>query len=139
MTSFQPVFDLGTIASVPARSSWDLKATLYQPSATTNSVSYAAVLGADDIVRFRAWSDDGDTPIISATDAAASAGGTTVTIDTRGVVETTPASVTVRLSATDTDQSVANYRWMIDIQDSSDSDRWQPACRGILQITSAPG
>lgn len=138
MTSQQPVFDLGLIAKIPAGSDWDLEFKLYEPEAASLAATYSAVIAADDVVRFRLWSTDGSAALITATDAAASDNGTTVTIDSRGVLDTTPAQATVALAAADTAQDVGTYKFLVDVQDASDSDRWQPACRGTIQITGAP-
>jgi hypothetical protein len=138
MSGQQPVFDLGRIADIPARSDWDLEFTLYLPSARSVAVDYAAELAEDDVARFRMWDTDGETALVVATDQLASDGGTTVTIDAVGVIGTTPATVTVKLSSTDTDQDVGVYHVLLDVQDASDSDRWHPACRGTIGITSAP-
>ena len=75
---------------------------------------------------------------VSATDQAASTNGTTVTINTRGTTDTTPARVTVDLIGADTDLSEGTYKFLVDVQDHSDSDRWQPACRGTIRIEGAP-
>ena len=133
----QPVFDLGTVAAVPARSDWDLKITLYTPTATSAGAVYAAVLAVGDAVRFRLFDEDDTEPLILATDATASAGGTTVTIDERGVAATTAAQVTVKLSAADTDIDNGSYAFLLDAEDASDG-RWQPACRGVIVIDSGP-
>ena len=138
MSVFQPVFSLGNVSSIPARSAWDLTATLYLPSATSNAVAYAAVIANDDVVRFRLFSGDDTTALLTATNATPSTNGTTVTIDTRGVVATTPAAVTIKLSATDTDRAVGSYEFLLDVQDISDGSRWQPACRGTIAIESGP-
>lgn len=138
MTSQQPIFNLGEVAQVPSRSVWDLEFTLYEPGATSTAVTYSAVLAATDVVRFRLWSTDDTTALIAATDATPSAGGTTVTIETRGVENTTPARVTVKLSTTDTDRTNGSYHFLVDVMDDSDSDRYQPACRGTIKFTNAP-
>jgi hypothetical protein len=138
MTAQQPVFNLGEVAQIPARSPWDLQFTLYQPDAESTAATYSAVIAATDVVRFRLWTTNDTTPLITATDATPSGGGTSVTINTRGVSETTPARVTVKLSATDTDQAVGTYNFLVDVMDDSDSDRYQPACRGTIKLTNAP-
>ena len=138
MTSQQPVFDLGLIAKIPAGSDWDLEFTLYEPGATSTAVGFSAVIAAADVVRFRLWQTDGSAALITATDLVASANGTTVTINTRGTTDTTPARVTVDLAAADTALTVGTYKFMVDVDDDSDSNRDQPACRGTIQITGAP-
>jgi len=138
MTSQQPSFNLGHVAAIPAGSDWDLEFTLYEPAATSTAADYAAVIAADDVVRFRLWSTDGNAALVSATDQAASTNGTTVTINARGTTDTTPARVTVDLIGADTDLSEGAYKFLVDVQDASDSDRWQPACRGTIRIEGAP-
>jgi hypothetical protein len=138
MTVYQPIFDLGCVDRIPARSPWDMEFTMYEPDATSTDVGYSAVIAATDKVRFRLWSANDSTPLISAVDGTPSGGGTSVTIETRGTVNTTPARVTVKLSATDTDLALGSYGFLLDVMDDSDSDRYQPACRGTIKITSSP-
>ena len=133
----QPVFDLGTVAAIPARSDWDLRITCYVPTATSAAAANAAVLAVEDLARFRLFAEDDVEPLILATDEEASSGGTTVTIDTRGVAATTAAQVTVKLSAADTDLTNGSYLFLLDIYDDSDA-RWQPACRGVITIEAGP-
>ena len=133
----QPVFDLGTVAAIPARSDWNLTIKLYSPTATSTGAAHVALLTAGDVVRFRLFDGDDTDSLILATDAAPSAGGTTVTIDTLGEIAAVPAQVTIKLAAADTDINNGSYAFLLDIEDASD-DRWQPACRGVIVIDSGP-
>ena len=135
MTAQQPIFNLGLVAKIPAGSEWDQEFTLYEPNASSTDADYSAVLAAADVVRFRMWLEDATTVLVTATDQVASANGTTVTIETRGVADTTPARITVAFDGDDTDQTEGTYMFLVDVQDDSDSSRWQPACRGTIQIT----
>lgn len=133
-----PAFDLGIIASIPARSAWDHEFTLYEPGATSTDVGFSAVMDVTDVARFRLFSDDDTAALITATDQAASANGTTVTINTRGTADTTPARITVDFDNDDLDLSEGDYLFIVDIMDDSDSDRWQPACHGKIRIIASP-
>lgn len=134
-----PKYDLGLVARIPAGSDWDHEFTLYLPNSTSTDAANSAVIGASDVVRFRLWRNDGETPLVTCTDQTPSANGSTVTINTRGVASTTPARVTVDLGGADTDQTPGTYRILVDVQDVSDSSRWQPACIGTLEVLSGPG
>ncbi len=134
-----PAFDLGVIASIPARSAWDHEFTLYEPNATSTDAGFSAVLAAGDIARFRLFASDDVTPLVTATDQTASANGTTVTINTRGTADTTPARVTVDFDDADLDLAVGPYLFLVDIKDVSDGGRWQPACYGQIRIISGSG
>ena len=133
-----PAFDLGVIASIPARSAWDHEFTLYEPNATSTDAGFSAVLAAGDIARFRLFASDNVTPLITATDQTASANGTTVTINTRGTADTTPARVTVDFDDADLYIDPGNYLVILDIKDASDSSRWQPACYGTIRVIAGP-
>lgn len=133
-----PTYDLGLVARVPAGNAWDDEFTLYLPTAKTTAAANSAYLALDDVVRFRLYDADGTAALITATDQAASAGGTTVTIDDRGTASTTPAAVTVALSGTDTDQTPGVYRFILDVSDTSDSGRYHVACIGRYEILPGP-
>lgn len=132
-----PEFDLGRVANIPARRDWDLEITLYTPDATAESAAYATVLAGGDLVRFQLWAVAGEEPIIEATDITPSANGTSIVIETRGEEDTTPARVTIKLTAADTDIAASTYNFILDVQDASDN-RWQPACQGKIRITPTP-
>lgn len=134
MTAEQPAFDLGLVCTIPKGQEWDQEFTFYEPNATSTNVDYSAVVAAGDVIRFRLWQENATSTLITATSAAASANGTEVSVETRGTADTTPARVTVKFDGDDTDQTEGTYMFLIDVQDVSDSNRWQPACRGTIKI-----
>lgn len=133
-----PQFDLGVIASIPARSAWDHEFTLYEPDATSTAVGFSAVMDTTDVARFRLFASDDAAALFTATNLAASANGTTVTINTRGVADTTPARITVDFDDADLDLAAGDYLFVVDIMDDSDGDRWQPACHGKIRVIAGP-
>lgn len=138
MSVYRPLFDLGQVAAIPSRSDWDLQFLLYKPDATSNAVAYSAVIASTDEVRFRLWRTHGDDALVVITDSEESDNDSSLTIDSRGVASATPAQVTVKLTAADLDLAVGSYQFLLDVMDDSDDDRWQPACRGTIRITSGP-
>ena len=129
-----PLFDLGKIATIPALADWDHEFTFYEPEAPSDDADYSAVLAVADVVRFRLWQTDGSAAALSFTSSANSANGSSITVEDRGSADTTPARITVDLAGADVTPA-GTHKFLIDVQDTSDSSRWFAACKGLIAIS----
>jgi len=140
-----PKFDLGKapIATIPARSYWDEEFKLFVPTANgvadadTVAANYTQ-LAATDEVRFRLFDGDNTAALITVDDLNDSAKGTTLTINDRGDGSTVPARATVDFDNDDLDLAPKDYGFVLDVKDVSDSNRYQPACFGVIRIVASP-
>jgi hypothetical protein len=94
------------------------------------------VLAADDEIRAAVWSVDG-----AAAEIVADTGTTNskVTIDSLGVVNSTPARVTIRFHQTETVSLVVAtaYTFELYLLDHSDSDLSKPICRAPVTVNGS--
>lgn len=114
----------------------DFTVNLYEDDGST-SIS----LAADDHVRVKIFRRDGATPDLDLDSVAATANGSSVTIDARG---TDPvASVTVRLAQDDTSGlNLGPYSYEVSVVDNSESspaDAIKHAETGVLNVLPAGG
>lgn len=79
----------------PKSRTTDYSGSLYQADGTT-----PVVLAAADVVRFKLGRGVGATPLLDLTQSA-TANGSVVTVTSRGVAATSPATYTVRLAQAD--------------------------------------
>ena len=131
-----PKLDFGKtpVATFPRKSFWDERFDFFLPGSTTDAVANAAAIALTDEVRFRLFSGDNTSPLITMDDLNNSANGSSVTIDDRGTLLTTACQVTIKLDDDDTDLAPGDYNFIIDVKDVSDSNRYQVACFGFIRI-----
>ena len=99
----------------------------------------SVTLAATDVVRFKMYRRVGDTPILDLDSAAASAAGSSVTVDELG---TSPvASVTVKVAQGDIDTEVdpGVYRAEVAVVDDSDSDLIKAFETGVVYVGGSGG
>jgi hypothetical protein len=94
------------------------------------------VLSVADELRAVVWSTDGAAPEIEADTGTSNS---KVTVDDVGVVNATPARVTVRFHQTDTNALVAAtaYTFELYLLDDSDSDLAKPVCRAPVTVSGS--
>jgi hypothetical protein len=95
------------------------------------------VISALDNVRAKLWITDAASPAIEA--ESLTPGTSFVTVNTVGVVNTTPARVTVRWDNTDTAGLTAGnvYKWELLLVDQSDGSEPKTICMGTALIRGA--
>ena len=111
----------------------DHTVTLFETNGTT-----ALAIAVTDVVRFKMYRRDGDTPDLDIDSVAATANGSVVTVDT-----TNPASVTLRIAQGDTSGLVPGaYRaeiLVIDDSETDPADAVKMAEMGIANVLSTGG
>jgi len=105
---------------------------LYQADGVT-----PLVISALDNVRAKLWITDGASPAIEA--ESLTPGTSFVTVNSVGVVNTTPARVTIRWDNTDTAGLTAGnvYKWELLLVDQSDGSEPKTICMGTALIRGA--
>lgn len=96
--------------------------------------STAINLASTDVVRYKIYRRAAATPLLDLDSAAASANGSSVTVDA-----TSPASVTVRINAADATMDPGVYRGEVSVVDDSDSDTILAAETGVVYVGDSGG
>ena len=135
-----PKYDYGDspIATMTRKAFWDEEFEFFLPGSTTNAVANASALAVTDEVRFRLFDGDNTTELFTITDLVNSTNGSSITIDDRGTLLTTPAKASIKIINLDTDLAPGDYRFIIDVKDVSDSDRYQTVSIGFIRIKPGP-
>jgi len=93
------------------------------------------VLAAGDYVRFKVGRFNAATPILDLISGTASANGSTLTIDDRGVANSNPATYTVMITGPETTSWVPGlYDVEVLVVDSADSNRTKLCETGVLSL-----
>tara|TARA_B100001123_G_C15064217_1_gene928859 strand:+ start:293 stop:703 length:411 start_codon:yes stop_codon:yes gene_type:complete len=132
-----PLFNLKQVAQIPYGSDWDLEFKFYKPDAANDDAANAIGIAAGDDVRFRLWKTDAAAADVTITESSNSPNGSTLTINEDGTTGTIPARVTVDLDGDDTKFS-GIYKFIVDVKDASDSNRYFPACYGTINFVGGP-
>lgn len=111
----------------------DKTVSIFEADGTT-----AVVLAADDVVRFKMYRRDQDTPVLDIDSAADSANGSGITLD-----QLDPAQVTLRVAQGDTanlDPGVYNAEIsVVDNSEVTPTDAIKQAESGIVSLLSSGG
>jgi hypothetical protein len=134
-----PTFQWDEPLEVDAGRTCDYDFALYQPNKKPAAIANNAA------VRFKlsAAADD-DTPLLDIDSIAALAGGSIITILSRGVQDVTPASVRVRFAQADTQliEAGADYVGELGVVDASETsplNAFKRAGYGPVTIKASPG
>lgn len=105
---------------------------LYQADGVT-----PLVISALDNVRAKLWLTDAASPAIEA--ESLTPGTSFVTVDSVGVVNTTPARITIRWDNSETANLTAGtlYKWELLLVDQSDGSEPKTICMGTVLVRGA--
>ena len=112
----------------------DVSITLdcYGPDGTT-----PLVLQSADDVEARLWLTDGAAAALVVTEVSTPS---VVVVDDNGMPNTSPARITVKFAADDTDDLTADaeYDFELSVKDDSDSNKHKVICRGTAIVEGSP-
>ena len=125
-------FDIPQRSDIVQGRTRDWTIDLYQADGVT-----PLVISALDNVRAKLWATDGASPAIEA--ESLTPGTSFVTVNSVGVVNTTPARVTIRWDNTDTAGLTAGsvYKWELLLVDQSDGSEPKTICMGTCLVRGA--